>query len=92
MNSSPLPVRISDLVLRVGAQGLEHLAERTVVLNAELDRPIERVRGGDHHTVVALQVEEVPKRLAIVLELGGRDELLQRHLSSFLALLGPALV
>jgi len=33
-----------DLVLRVGADDLEHLAERALVLDRQLDRAAERVR------------------------------------------------
>jgi hypothetical protein len=49
-----------------------------VVLHAELDRAAERVGRDEQHAVVAaLHAEEVLEGLAVVLELGGRDKLLQ---------------
>ena len=44
MNSSPEPGEDHDLVFGIGADGLEHLSDRPVVLDAELDRSALGVR------------------------------------------------
>ena len=65
------------LVVRVGAGGLEELAERTMVLHAELDRAAGGVRPGEQDAVVTpLQGEEVLEELLVVVELGRGQELL----------------
>src|SRR5690606_27282332 len=73
-----------DLVLRVGADRLEHLAQGPMVLDTELDRSAEGVGFGEDHTVlVPVELEEVLEALAVLLEIGEGDELLQRHRAPF---------
>jgi hypothetical protein len=67
-----------QLVLRVGAGGLEELAERPVVLHAQLDRAALGVGLGQQHAVVAaIEPEEPGEGLPVLLEPGRWHEFLQ---------------
>ena len=68
------------LVAGVGADRLQHLAERAVVLHAELDRAAQSVRRDQQDAVVAaFHPVEVPERFPVLLEAGSGHEILQQH-------------
>jgi hypothetical protein len=69
------PGEDQDLVLRVGADGLEHLPDRPVVLDAELDRPTVGMCLYENDAVLpALHLVEILEALFVLFELRRLDE------------------
>jgi hypothetical protein len=74
-----------DFVLRIGADRLQHLPERAMILHAQLDRPAAGVSLDEDHAVFApFNLVVIFEAFAVLIELWSRNELLKRHGHFFL--------
>jgi len=85
MKSCPDPVRINSSFSGIGADRLEKLPERAMVLHAELDRTAVGVGlNKDDSILTPFKLEEILEAFLILCKLGRWDKLLQGHTVSLL--------
>ena len=76
MKSLPAPSEDHHFVFGIGADGLEKLAHRAVILHAQLDRASRGMRLRQNHAVLAaFQFVMLLESLLVLLELGGSDKI-----------------